>query len=70
MARRGRDGTPLDEIAETTDEYDRHNWRQHPRTGPKAGYLGEDDDGRPAYCTGCRPHLRTLVRRGYDLADR
>lgn len=66
MGRLGRDGTPLDE---TTETYERHNWRPHDRSGPKLGYLGEDDDGRPMYCTGCRPHLNQLVRRGFDLAD-
>lgn len=66
--RRGRDGTRLDETPE--QEYERHNWRPHDRTGPEKGYLGEDDDGRVMYCTGCRPHLTRLVRRGFDLADR
>jgi hypothetical protein len=70
--RRGRDGTLLDETAEghTGGTSDGHAWRPHVRTGPMAGYLGEDDDGRPMYCVGCRTHLRQLVRRGFDLADR
>jgi hypothetical protein len=66
MGRRGRDGTELDETTE--QEYDRHNWRPHERTGPRKGYLGEEND-LPMYCTGCRPHLRQLVRRGFDLTD-
>lgn len=62
-----RDGTEI----ETTDEApERHNWRPHDRSGPKAGWCGEDDDGRQIYCTGCRPHLRQLKHYGPGPSNR
>ena len=66
---RGRDG---DLIPQHLLPDERHHCGAEDKTGYLFGYLGEDAQGRPAWCYTCRPNLRPGARvhhRGFSLID-